>query len=211
MKKILLIGEGQDSVRVVLQGLAKADYEVTTASHGEEGLAILQKAPPDLVLLDLNVSGPDGFEVFRRIRSGRRFDRIPIVVLTDSIDPETAKRMFLLGADGYLLKSFSCQTLLTTVENTCRRMSSLQPLKGDVATDSKAMGEVEMRISHELRTALTVILESTSLLSEGLQGPITPEQKGLLDITARNAERLHHLITDLLNHVESLRASLPPY
>ena len=75
------------------------------ASTGEEGLALVEKTRPDLVLLDLILPKVDGFTVLARLKHNPRTSNVPIVVLTHLGMPETVDRAIRLGASAYLVKA----------------------------------------------------------------------------------------------------------
>jgi DNA-binding response OmpR family regulator len=96
--------------------LARAGYELVTATRGDEALRLVQEHRPRLVLLDVEMPGLDGVEVARRIRADETLAGTSIVLLTSlSEESEIAKGM-AAGADAYLTKPFSPQDLQTQVE-----------------------------------------------------------------------------------------------
>jgi two-component system response regulator len=85
---------------VVRNGLEALDYLCGTGSHAGRDPADL----PQLVLLDLNLPGIDGFEVLRRIRADDRFRRLPVVILTSSNEDSDKLAGYGLGANSYVRK-----------------------------------------------------------------------------------------------------------
>lgn len=81
---------------------------VLTAGDGEQGLALLEQTPVDLVVLDLGMPGLGGLETCRRIK---RQHRLPVLVLTSQEDPAWVERLWQAGADGYLHKSAAIEQL----------------------------------------------------------------------------------------------------
>lgn len=129
MKKILVVDDEQQLVKVLRGYLEKAGYAVVTAYDGNEGLAVMQKEKPDFAILDLNLPGMDGLDVCKAIR---RDSDIPILMLTARVE-ETDKLIGLeLGADDYVVKPFSPREVVARVRTILRRTSASTGTKGEV-------------------------------------------------------------------------------
>jgi CheY-like chemotaxis protein len=115
-RAVLVIDDEPGILRLVNKILGKS-YDVLSASDGEEGLARAAAELPDLVLLDLNMPGLDGWEVCRRLKADPKLKGIPVVIMTaDESTPEDAERALRLGAHEYLVKPFVREVLVHNVE-----------------------------------------------------------------------------------------------
>lgn len=116
-KKILAVDDEAGILQLLRDYFEMQGYEVLTASDGGEVFQRLTMKP-DLILLDVNMPGLDGFEVCRMIR-----DHIscPILFLTAKIEEEDRIQGLLLGGDDYILKPFSIEELGARVEAHLRR------------------------------------------------------------------------------------------
>ena len=113
---IVVADDSMTILAMVSSRLARAGYDVVTASRGDDALRLVQENRPRLVLLDVVMPGLDGVEVARRIRADAALAGTFIVLLTSlSEDSEVATGM-AAGADAYLTKPFSPQDLQTQVE-----------------------------------------------------------------------------------------------
>ena len=122
MAKILIVEDDRAIILGLRENLAFEGHTVTEATRGDEALARLAAAKPDLLILDIMLPGISGFEVCRRVRKEDR--RLPILMLTARSD-EVDKVMGLdLGADDYLTKPFSLSELLARVRALLRRTQS---------------------------------------------------------------------------------------
>jgi DNA-binding response OmpR family regulator len=101
------------------------DAEVVTAEMGKEGVALVKKESPDVVLLDINLPDISGFEVLEGIRG---FSSVPVIVLTVRADDTDVLRGLEAGADDYIIKPFNYLTLLARVKTVLRRSEKV-PLK----------------------------------------------------------------------------------
>ena len=122
--KLLVVDDDPELRPLVGFALRQASYLVVEATSGEEALALLEREQPDLMILDVNLPGIDGFEVLRRARAQRR---LPILMLTVRGEEEDLVRGLDLGADDYLTKPFSPRTLLARVRALLRRASQEEP------------------------------------------------------------------------------------
>lgn len=80
--KILIVDDDPDAIEFVKAVLEEAGYEVAAAGDGEAGLAAARDGKPDLILLDVQMPGKDGFEVFTDVRQDPELRAIPVVMLT---------------------------------------------------------------------------------------------------------------------------------
>jgi CheY-like chemotaxis protein len=102
--RVLIVGD--DDLHVLaMKALGRSGHEVKEAGRGEEGLALMDSCNPELLLLDLNMPGTDGFEILRAVRT--RTETLPVIVLTAMGDEESARSSFQLGATDFLAKPFT--------------------------------------------------------------------------------------------------------
>ena len=122
MSTVLVVDNDRD-VRVALRALLEqAHLDVIEASGGDEALALVGSAHPDLMLLDLEMPGTDGWAVLRSL--GHR-PGMPIIVITASDDPQDVVRGLGAGADDYVTKPFRNAELLARVDANLRRLDVL--------------------------------------------------------------------------------------
>jgi two-component system nitrogen regulation response regulator NtrX len=110
-KKILIIDDEPEICKMITEFLFDAGYSASYALNGPDGLAMIKRNLPSLVLLDIGMPGMDGIEVMRLIRE--QFPALPVIVLTGHRDTETVKKMVELGACEYLTKPINLETLLS--------------------------------------------------------------------------------------------------
>lgn len=116
MAKVLVVDDEPNIVLSLEFLMEQAGFEVATAEDGEQALAQVRDDQPDLLLLDISLPGISGFDVLERLRSEEATARLPIIMLTaHGRDVEREKGM-ALGADDYITKPFSTQTLVEKVK-----------------------------------------------------------------------------------------------
>jgi DNA-binding NtrC family response regulator len=114
-KSSILVVDDEDALRTVLGGeLASEGYEVRTAADGDEAITELDKAPFDLVLLDIKMPRLNGFEVLKFIKE--KHEKTKVVMLTGFADLKNAIESKKLGADDFVSKPYDLVDLLTTIE-----------------------------------------------------------------------------------------------
>jgi type II secretory ATPase GspE/PulE/Tfp pilus assembly ATPase PilB-like protein len=114
--KVLLVDD-EDSLRKVMKDLLERDgYIVTEARDGVQALDQVDRVGPDIIVLDLNLPGLDGYGVLSHLRSRPATASIPVIVLTAKGDEDNEVRVFELGADDFLTKPFRARALSARLE-----------------------------------------------------------------------------------------------
>jgi CheY-like chemotaxis protein len=114
--KVLLVDD-EDSLRKVMRDLLERDgYVVTEARDGVQALDQVDRIGPDIIVLDLNLPGLDGYGVLSHLRSRPATANIPVIVLTAKGDEDNEVRVFELGADDFLTKPFRARALSARLE-----------------------------------------------------------------------------------------------
>ncbi len=121
MKKILVVEDEKNIVRVVTYNLEREGYQVSVAKDGEEALEKAGRELPDLILLDLMLPKMDGLEVCRQLRAQPKTAQLPIIMLTAKTQESDRIVGLEMGADDYLPKPFSPRELLARVKAVLRR------------------------------------------------------------------------------------------
>jgi two-component system KDP operon response regulator KdpE len=117
--RILVVDDEPKLVRLVREVLTGTGYAVMSTGRGEDAIQMAALEQPDLIVLDLILSGAtDGYEVARRVRE---FSDVPIIMLTAKARESDLLRGFDAGADDYLTKPFSSQELLVRVRALLKR------------------------------------------------------------------------------------------
>ena len=109
-KKILIVDDEPDLVRVTSFRLKKMGYNVSVGTDGNQALSLIESERPDLVLLDLRLPEIDGLEACRRVKADPKLKDIPIILFTASTN-EINENVKTCGADGYLIKPFNQEQL----------------------------------------------------------------------------------------------------
>jgi two-component system nitrogen regulation response regulator GlnG len=147
MDKLLLIDDEEDVQYSFHRIFDSPEIELTTAASGEEGLERVQEIKPDLVLLDVRMSGMNGLETLRRIRQADA--KLPVIMMTAYGTTQTAIEAMKLGAYDYLLKPFDVPKLKHIVfmalkaARDMKRVVSYEPLLESADYDLGVVGRSE--------------------------------------------------------------------
>jgi len=148
-ERVLLIEDDSRLAGMVVEYLGKAGYRVVHAETGTRGLALHEREPVDVVILDLMLPDTDGLDICRRLRA--RSDG-PILMLTARGDPMDRVIGLEMGADDYLPKPFEPRELLARLRAILRRSRSRGGANEGQASDVLRYGRLEIdRGAREVR------------------------------------------------------------
>lgn len=105
MAKLLLVEDDSLLVRLYQKRFAKDGHDVVAARDGEEGLALIEREQPDLVLLDIMMPKLSGLEMLERIKANPATRSVPVVILSNVSGEAEQERALELGAVAYIVKS----------------------------------------------------------------------------------------------------------
>jgi len=123
---ILCVEDEPDLLRDLSEELTEAGYATVEAVDGDDAITWLQSNRPDLILCDISIPGPSGFDVLTAVQEkGADYAEIPFVFLTALSDPLEVVAGKRLGADDYLVKPIDYELLLATVEARLRQVKRI--------------------------------------------------------------------------------------
>jgi len=215
---ILIVDDNPKNLEVLGKLLQVEKYEIEFATNGEAALDWLNNRQFDLILLDINMPGMNGFEVCRKIRSDPQLNNVPVIFLSAESERESILKGFELGAQDYVTKPFDSRELIMRVKTHLLLKKNQEQLeKLNLSLEEKVkertfqLNEAKVRaeasdrlktafmnnISHEVRTPLNGILGFASFI---VQPSLTDERKKqYLDILKESSERLLNTITDYMD------------
>ena len=113
--RILIADDNAMNLDILQKRLAVHGYEMLEAVTGEEGVALAARERPDLILMDIQLPGLDGYEATRRIKGNTGLRQIPIIAVTSyALSGDDAKAL-AAGCDAYVTKPFSPRALLAKI------------------------------------------------------------------------------------------------
>jgi len=198
MPTILIIEDESELARVLRSYLEKAGMNVMVSNRGDTGLTIWKKTKPDLVILDLNLPGMDGFDVAYEIR---RQGTTPIIMVTARVEEDDRLMGLEIGADDYVTKPYSPREVVARVKVVLRRAGSvtvqsrrLQIFDLDIDLDEhivRRMGQIIELTPTEFNLLATMVAQpgrafSRLQLLEAVQGTAYEGYERTIDAHIKN-------------------------
>jgi DNA-binding response OmpR family regulator len=118
---ILVADDEQDIRELVAYRLSRSGYSIIEARDGEEAFQLAADQPLDMAVLDVMMPRLNGFDLTKRFRDAPLTERLPILLMSASVQEADISRGFAAGADGYLTKPFTPDQLLTRVRELLNR------------------------------------------------------------------------------------------
>lgn len=162
-QKVLIVDDELINIKI-LEEILKIDYEVNFTMNGPDTLEIAtSNDPPDLILLDIMMTGMDGYEVCKLLREDQRSKDIPVIFVTAGTDDETLKKAFDSGGTDYVRKPLNRIELLARIKSALTE----QMLRRRLIEEEKVKSILEMAgaICHELNQPMQAIWGYSELLS----------------------------------------------
>jgi two-component system, OmpR family, response regulator len=159
--RLLVVDDEESLADLLVEALSFQGYEVTAARTGTEALTAVEEARPDLVILDVNMPGLDGFGVADRMRASG--DETPIIFLTARTAPDDLRDGFGSGGDDYLMKPFRLEELSLRVSAVLRRTLGKESASASRGNDTVAVADLVLDLAaHQVtRGGKTIDLSPT--------------------------------------------------
>lgn len=200
----ILIIDDEPALRLGLAAKIKRQgYEVFTACDGRDGWQKAKECLPDLILSDVMMPPPDGFELRRLMGQDPQLASIPFIFLTARTGVEDRVNGIRDGADDYVTKPFVTEELLARMEAVLRRVQLEQARGRDEVRESarqdmeKLKQEILQNFHHEMRTPLTnIIMPLELVVNKKFENP--EEQIHFIRMALSSVDRLESLVTDFI-------------
>jgi two-component system sensor histidine kinase/response regulator len=220
---VLIVDDLPENASILFHFLSKEGFKILVAQDGKQAIQTLERARPDLILLDVMMPGLSGFEVCKLLKSQENTQDIPIIFMTALVDTVDKVKGFELGAADYITKPFQHKEVLArinahlnlhqlqktledknkilqqqyeTLETVVR---ALQQTKHAAEEANVAKSQFLANISHELRTPMNAIIGYSELLKEEAEELHVTDFVDDLDKINRAGRHLLDMINDLLN------------
>lgn len=200
----ILIIDDEPALRLGLAAKIKRQgFKVLTAADGAEGLQKAGEALPDLILSDVMMPPPNGFELRRLMSMDQKLASIPFIFLTARNSVNDRVSGIRDGADDYITKPFETDELFARIDAVLRRVRMAhahgrEEMQEIARLDmEKLKREVLQNFHHEMRTPLTnIIMPLELVINKKFDDP--EEQTKFIRIALSNVDRLESLVTDFI-------------
>jgi two-component system, sensor histidine kinase and response regulator len=198
---ILVIDDEPNNFEVIVSLLASDNYDLHYASNGEEALATVDNIDPDVILLDLMMSGMDGLAVCQQLRLMRKWRSIPIIMVTAVSGKSVLALCLDAGADDFINKPVDGLELRARVKSMVRtkkqfdRIESLSKLQQNSITSlennlGELVGDLAIGFVNELSTPLSSIQEQLGELNDNLDHFSKTQIRYLVDLANKSATNI---------------------
>jgi len=127
---ILLVDDSTPLLRNAAFLLEVAGYKVLTAGNGVEGMEVLRRRTPDLIISDIDMPAMDGYQFLQKVRAHRRWRALPFIFISDRYELDDLMYGLDLGADDYVPKPFDIYDLLDAIRRTMPRTDDTEQMAG---------------------------------------------------------------------------------
>jgi DNA-binding NarL/FixJ family response regulator len=197
---VLLVDDTPDNLAMLLDVLGR-DYKVLVAESGESALEQLQYVQPNIILLDVLMSGMDGFDTFRQVRRLPEFMDTPVLFLSGVDDIDHKLRGLHLGAVDYITKPFHPEEVLARVESQLRvhsRGRHLQSINQDLDAELSLQKQPVSSRSPEALLVLGLTPREAEVLFWIAEGKTSPEIALILDAAPTTIKKhVNHILEKL--------------
>ena len=191
---VLVVDDTEDNLDLLEFALKRKPVHMLRATSGKECLTIAEEKQPDIILLDIQMPGMDGFETLKRLRANRATAKIPVIFLTaQRKDPDSIATGLAMGAEQYLTKPIDTDELLV-------RTKMMVQLKRAEAELERTKADFMAMLVHDLRSPLIGVKSVIELLQDSGKGtPLNDDHFELLSSAHASSVKLLELVSDFLD------------
>ena len=203
---ILVVDDTPANLEVVCETLSDAGYEVATAINGDRALKRVQAYPPDLILLDVQMPGIDGFETCKRLKADPKTASIPIIFMTALSDADSKVKGFDFGAVDYITKPFQEQEVLARVKTHLQLRQLTKNLEQRVAEQT---ADLEAALTQLQQSQIQLVYSEKMSALGNLVAGVAHEINNPLGFIVGNLKPAQHYIKDLFELMALYQKELP--
>jgi len=201
-RKILVVDDDRLNLRILGGILRGEGYVLADCDSGERALELYAQFAPNLVLLDVMMSGIDGFETCRQLKRTYGDKCAPVIFITAKNESDDVVEGLGAGGVDYLPKPFKAREVLARIRTHLQNQSLVEQQKSLVAQLSRANSEKNKFLgmaAHDLRNPLASIRGLAEFLREGVAGRMTPDQLDLIQTIHDASQSMLDLVNELLD------------
>lgn len=212
-RPVMLVVDDQRQNQQMLQRLFEDTFDLAFASSGSDALAMLETTPFDVLLLDIVMDGLDGLEVLRIIRRQKRFDTLPVILISALADHTMVAHGLELGANDYITRPFSAHVVRARVHNQVASKRLIDSHRAAIEEmEHMQMHHIRLMrmVTHDLRKPIANLRMGENLLRRVLQSDEQSIQ--VLDGMALAMEAMQEVMEDFFGAItlEQLQFNCAP-
>lgn len=196
MKKILLIDDEQDFMEGISSILNYEGYKTLMAFNGEEGITLAKNEQPEIILCDILMPGLDGFDVLSQLKADLSLSLVPFIFITALDQKEKRRKGMEMGADDFLVKPFTRQELINTINARLRKQDGIRANIKDVKES------IIYSIPHELKNPLNAIINFSHIIKEKANVLSADEISEMGEYIYRSGNHLNEIVQKYLTLID---------
>lgn len=193
--KVLIVEDDKDTLFILDKLLSKNDFEVYTATNGQEALKLLEHVIPEVIIADWTMPYMSGIELCNYIKKDEKYKLVYFIILTARASLKDRVAGLDLGADDFLVKPVQNQELLARIRSGMRIHNLQNELKK--IEHSKALIEMACTIGHKINNPLSSLVVSIKNIEDEINSKNKNTFSEDFQIIAQSVERIKILINDL--------------
>jgi signal transduction histidine kinase len=196
---ILVVDDNPTNLAVISQALRTEGWQVRIAVDGEDALNKVAQNPPELILLDVQMPGIDGFEVCKRVKADKATSDIPIIFMTALSDTDSKVKGLALGAVDYIVKPFEQQEAIARVRVHLQLRYLTQTLEQQIRDRTQALSQALEELQH---SHLQVIQSEKMSALGNLVAGVAHEINNPIGCVVGNVSAVEATIKDLFGVID---------
>ena len=198
---ILIVDDTPANLRLLSSMLADQGYKVRSVTNGQMAITATRAAPPDLILLDINMPGMNGYEVCEHLKVDEGTRDIPIIFISalDAVQDKVAA--FTVGGVDYITKPFQLEEVIARVETHLALCDLRASLQQEIAERDKLIAELDAyahTVAHDLKNPVGTLIGFSSLLEMSYTEMSDEELRLSVSTIARSGRKMTNIIEELL-------------
>ena len=193
-KLILIVDDNVTNLKVAIEHLQGHGIQVIIARNGESGLERAVYARPDLILLDVQMPGIDGYETCRRLKANEQTKEIPVIFMTSLSDVQDKVRAFSAGGVDFVIKPIEAEEVWVRVKTHL----TIHALQQEMAERIEELNAFAGTVAHDLKSPLGRIITGLDLLYDLAAPALDEKMRQILKISVDGGHQMSRIIDELL-------------
>jgi two-component system sensor histidine kinase/response regulator len=202
---IVVVDDELDNLRLLINFLSKQGYVVRPIANSNSAMEAIRAQYPDLILLDIMMPHPDGYEICRQLKADEKTCEIPVIFISALDEVLDKVKAFNIGGADYITKPFQTEELLARIQHQLtikQQKAQLQQLNQELKRTNAELERFSSIAAHDLQAPLQGIVSSAELLKLKYENNLNEDAIARLNRIIANSLKMKELIQDLLTYAK---------